>query len=131
MRLASIIAALAVTVLAGALGVAQAQVNQPAAAVPLVRQLASDATTPVLLRAAALDVAPGALGSGAPAFLVRFLRDPEARMRRGSAEGLAASGTAGCRLLLTEARRQPPADLPATTIAACESRLRAASSQNH
>jgi polysaccharide export outer membrane protein len=36
MRLASIIAALAVTVLAGALGVAQAQVNQPAAAVPPV-----------------------------------------------------------------------------------------------
>jgi hypothetical protein len=94
---------------------------RPDAAAPLVRQLASDGTVPVPLRAAALDVAPGVLGADAPGFLAPFLRDREARVRRHSAEALAASGAAGCRVLTAEARTRSASDGVARAAAACGS----------
>ena len=97
-------------------------VLRPDAADPLVRQLASDGTAPAPLRAAALDVAPGVLGSDAPAFLAPFLRDREPRVRRRSAEALAASGVAGCRVLATEAKTRQGPDLVVRAAAACGSR---------
>lgn len=93
----------------------------PAAAAPLVRQLASDGTAPVPLRTAALEVAPGVLGADAPGFLAPFLRDREARVRRRSAEALAASGVAGCRVLATEAKTRPASDPVVRAAAACGS----------
>jgi hypothetical protein len=97
-------------------------VLHPDAAAPLVRQLASDGTVPVPLRAAALDVAPGVLGADAPGFLGPFLRDREARVRRRSAEALAASGAAGCRVLAAEAKTRPASDPVTSAAAACASR---------
>jgi hypothetical protein len=97
-------------------------VLRPDAAAPLVRQLASDGTAPVPLRAAALDVAPGVLGADAPGFLAPFLRDHEARIRRRSAEALAASGAAGCRVLAAEARTRPASDPVVRAAAICGSR---------
>lgn len=94
----------------------------PDAAAPLVRQLASDGTAPVALRGAALEVAPGVLGVDAPGFLAPFLRDREARVRRRSAEALAASGVAGCRVLATEAKTRQGPDLVLRAAAACGSR---------
>ena len=96
-------------------------VLRPAAAAPLVRQLATDSTVPATLRAAALDVAPGALGADAPGFLVPFLRDGEARVRRHSAEALAASGAAGCRVLLAEVRTRLASDPVVGAAATCAS----------
>jgi HEAT repeat protein len=97
-------------------------VLRPSAAAPLVRQLASDATVPTTLRGAALDVAPGALGADAPGFLAPFLRDREARVRRHSAEALAASGAVGCRVLAAEAKGRPATDPVVGAAAACASR---------
>jgi hypothetical protein len=97
-------------------------VLRPDAAAPLVRRLASDGTVPLPLRAAALEVAPGVLGAEAPGFLAPFLRDREARVRRRSAEALAASGAAGCRVLTTEARSRPASDPVVRAAAACGSR---------
>ncbi|HEY1417336.1 MAG TPA: hypothetical protein VGF41_05500 [Myxococcaceae bacterium] len=94
-------------------------VLRPEAAAPLVRQLASDGTVPVPLRAAALDVAPGVLGADAPGFLAPFLSDREGRVRRHSAEALAASGAAGCRVLTAEARPRSASDPVVGAAAAC------------
>jgi len=102
-------------------------VLRPEAAAPLVRQLASDGTVPVPLRAAALDVAPGVLGADATGFLAPFLRDREARVRRRSAEALVASGAAGCRIVTAEARSRPASDPVVRAAAACGSRDEGAS----
>ena len=51
-----------------------------------------------------------------------FLRDREARVRRRSAEALAASGDAGCRVLTNEARTRPVSDPVVRAAAACGSR---------
>lgn len=99
-------------------------VLRPDTAAPLVRQLASDWTVPVPLRTAALDVAPGVLGADAPLFLAPFLRDREPRVRRRSAEALAASGAAGCRVLTTEAKGRSASDPVVSAAAACGSRSR-------
>ena len=97
-------------------------VVRPAAAAPLVRRLASVATVPTTLRTAAVDVAPGVLGADATGFLAPFLRDREARVRRHSAEALATSGAAGCRVLAAEARTRPASDPVAGAAAACAAR---------
>ncbi|HEY1907179.1 MAG TPA: hypothetical protein VGG91_14120 [Myxococcaceae bacterium] len=97
-------------------------VLRPEAAAPIVRELASDGTVPVPLRAAALDVAPGVLGADAPGFLAPFLRDRQARVRRHSAEALVASGAAGCRVLAAEARTRSASDPVVGAVAACGSR---------
>jgi HEAT repeat protein len=101
-------------------------VVQPAAAGPLIRQLVAETTAPVVLRCAAVDVAPGVLGPGASDVLVPLLRDPEALVRLGSARVLAASGASGCRAVAAEARSLPSSDPVARTAASCEAQLRAA-----
>ncbi len=97
-------------------------VVQPEAAVPVVRRLAGDPAAPPLLRSAALDAAPGVLGSGAMAFLVPFLRDPDAVVRQRAAEVLATTGPAGCRAVVAEARAHASEAL-SRTAAACAEQL--------
>ncbi len=98
-------------------------VVQPAAAAPLVRELATDVTAPVVLRSAAVDRAPGVLGAESRGVLVPLLRDREAAVRLRSARALAGSGAAGCRALVAAARTRPASDPVARTAAGCEARL--------
>lgn len=98
---------------------------RPAAAGPLIRQLVAEPGAPVVLRCAAVDVAPGVLGSETPGVLVPLLRDREALVRLRSARVLAASGAAGCRAVVAEARSLPTSDPVARTAASCEAQLRA------
>ena len=100
-------------------------VVQPAAAGPLIRQLVAEGTAPVVLRCAAVDVAPGVLGSGTPDVLVPLLRDPEALVRLRSARVLAASGASGCRAVADAAGSLPGSDPVARTAASCKAQLRA------
>lgn len=103
-------------------------VVQPAAAAPLVRQLAADLATPPLLRSAAVDAAPGVLGSDAVAFLTPFIRDADAVVRQRSAEALAASGAAGCRVVVSEAKARSASDPVTKTAAGCAEQLRTGAS---
>ena len=102
-------------------------VVQPASAAPLVRQLAADPATPPLLRSAAVDAAPGVLGPDAVAFLTPFIRDADAVVRQRSAEALAASGAAGCRVVVSEARSRSASDPVTKTVAGCAEQLRTGS----
>ncbi len=99
-------------------------VVRPAAAAPLVRQLAADVGAPPLVRSAAVDAAPGVLGADAVAFLTPFLRDADSVVRQRSAEALALSGPAGCRAVLAEAKAHPPSGALARTAASCAEQLR-------
>lgn len=99
-------------------------VVQPGAAAPLVRRLAADPSASPLLRSAAVDAAPGVLGPDAVAFLAPLLRDADLVVRRRSAEALAAAGSAGCQVVLREARARPSSDAVASTAATCAERLR-------
>ena len=99
-------------------------VVRPPAAGPLVRELATDVTAPVILRSAAVDGAANVLGAAARAVLVPLLRDREAAVRLRSARALAASGAAGCRALVSEARSRPASDPVARTAASCAAQLR-------
>ncbi len=99
-------------------------VVQPAAAAPLVRQLASDPANPPLLRSAAVDAAPAVLGVEAVGFLTPFLRDRDAVVRQRSAEALAVSGAAGCRAVVAEARTRPASDALGRTATRCAEQLR-------
>ena len=100
-------------------------VVQPAAAGPLIRQLVAEGTAPVVLRCAAVDVAPGVLGPGSADVLVPLLRDPEAPVRLRSARVLAGSGASGCRAVASVAGSLPASDPVARTAASCETQLRA------
>ncbi|MGZ5957655.1 MAG: hypothetical protein ACXWLP_14335 [Myxococcaceae bacterium] len=99
-------------------------VLQPATAAPLVRQLAADSAAPPLLRSAAVDAAPGVLGSDAVAFLTPFVRDADVVVRQRSAEALAASGLAGCRVVVSEAKSRSASDPVRKTAAGCAEQLR-------
>lgn len=103
-------------------------VVQPGAAAPLVRQLAADPATAPLLRSAAVDAAPRVLGPDAVAFLTPFIRDADPVVRQRSAEALAASGVAGCRVVVGEARIRSASDPLTKTVAGCAERLRTGSS---
>ena len=94
-------------------------VVQPASAAPLVRRLVSDLTAPPLLRSAAVDAAPGVLGPDAVAFLAPFLRDADAVVRLRAAEALVASGTTGCRVVMSEAKTRATRDPVARTAERC------------
>jgi HEAT repeat protein len=94
-------------------------VVQPAAAAPLVRQLAVDSRVPPLLRSAAVDAAPGVLGAETVGFLTPFLRDTDGVVRQRAAEALAGSGAAGCGAVVSEARTRSPSDPVAKAAAAC------------
>jgi hypothetical protein len=98
---------------------------RPAAAGPLIRQLVAEAGAPVVLRCAAVEVAPGVLGAEAPDVLMPLLRDREGLVRIRSARVLASSGAAGCRAVVAQARSLPPSDPVARTAASCEAQLRA------
>jgi hypothetical protein len=98
---------------------------RPVAAGPLIRQLVAEAGAPVVLRCAAVDVAPSVLGAEAPAVLMPLLRDHEALVQLRSARVLASSGAAGCRAVAAEARSLPPSDPVAKTAASCEAQPRA------
>ena len=99
-------------------------VVRPEAAAPLIRQLASDATVPPVLRSAAVDAAPGVLGADAPHLLVPLLRDPAPLVRMHSAQALASTGPAGCRVVVAEARSRSPSDPVARTAGRCDAQLR-------
>ena len=90
---------------------------QPVAAGLLIRELATDPTTPRVLRSAAL--------------LVPLLRDRDATLRVQSARALAASGPAGCRALVAETRTRPASDPVAQTAASCEARLEVTPKAEH
>ena len=98
---------------------------RPAAAGPLIRQLVAEVGAPVVLRCAAVDVAPSVLGAEAPDVLMPLLRDRDALVRIRSARVLADSGAAGCRAVAAQARSLPPSDPVARTAARCEAELRA------
>lgn len=103
-------------------------VIQPAAAAPLVRQLASDSRAPPLLRSAAVDAAPGVLGAQTVGFLTPFLRDTDGVVRQRAAEALASSGDVGCRAVMAEAKARSASDPVGKTAAACAERLRTGAS---
>lgn len=99
-------------------------VLRPSAAGPLVKELASDRTAPPVLRSAAVDAAPSVLGAESVSFLTPFLRDGDAAVRRRSAEALAATGAAGCRVVLKEPQPTSASDPLARTRAGCAEQLR-------
>jgi HEAT repeat protein len=99
-------------------------VLRPETAAPLVRQLASDHGALRVLRSAAVDMVPEILGAGSVDFLTPFLRDPDAVVRQRSAEALAASGPAGCRVVVAEATSHPGSAPLAKTAADCAAQLR-------
>jgi len=104
---------------------------QPVAAGLLIRELATDPTTPRVLRSAAVDAASSVLGDEAAALLVPLLRDRDATLRVQSARALAASGPAGCRALVAETRTRPASDPVAQTAASCEARLEVTPKAEH
>jgi HEAT repeat protein len=99
-------------------------VVRPTRAGRLARQLASDLTGPVPLRSAAVEAMASLLGPEATGALEPLLRDREPVVRMRSAEALAASGAAGCRVVMAEARTHPPSDPVSRTAARCEAQLR-------
>ena len=104
---------------------------QPMAAGPVVRELAADATAPRVLRSAAVDAAPSVLGDEATAVLVPLLRDHDSTLRLRSARALVASGAAGCRAVVAEARTRPASDPVAQAAASCQARLQATPQTAH
>ena len=98
---------------------------QPAAAGPLIRELVVEESAPVVLRCAAVDAAPNALGPGLSDVLLPLLRDQEPMVRLRSARVLAASGADGCRAVSLRAQTLPTSDPVAKTAASCEAQLRA------
>jgi HEAT repeat protein len=104
---------------------------QSVAAGPVVRELAADATAPRVLRSAAVDAAPSVLGDEATTVLVPLLRDRDSTLRLRSARALAASGAAGCRAVVAEARTRPVSDPVSQAAASCRARLQATPQPAH